>query len=258
MNAKTNAVIGTVALAALVVTFFQWNRAFRAESELAALTADRDGLRGQLHAEEQRAAQSTAALRRELDELKAKQPAAMPVAPRAAPPVTAAQIIGASTPDYAQLRRASMNQAITNNLRQISAVRDEFQRRNGRPAASLDEVVGEGKFIRALVPVNGEDYSSLSLVPGAPLAVTDSDGTSVTFDPAAAAARAPIGPAEQSARARMNELQPTVAKAAAAFSAAHPGVNPHSPEELLPYFSTPQEGADFVEAVAAMAAARGK
>ena len=261
MSNTSTAIVSAVALAAIGATFLQWNHAQRAETELAVLALERDTLRTQLAAEQQRTTRSTrdmAALQGEVDTLKAKE-AALQAAQRAAPPVTAAQIIGAAAPGFDQLRRASMNKAITNNLRQISATRDAFQKKFGRPPASLDEVVGEGKFIRALVPVDGEDYSTLSLVPGTPLVVTNSEGASVTFDPSAPAAPRPeVGPAEQRARTRLDELKPAIAKAAEAYVAAHPGANPHTPEELLPFFATPQESADFVEALAAMTAARGK
>ena len=261
MSIKTTAIISAVALAAIVATFLQWNRAFRAESELATVTVDRDGLRAEVRTGEQRASRATqdlAALRGELDTLKAKQ-LALQTAPRAAAPVPAAQTTPVPKPTLEQVRRLSMDKAIQFNLRQISGVRVEFQRRNGRPPASLEEVVGEGKLLRALVPVNGESYASLSLVPGAPLAVTDSDGVSVTFDPSAPQppAREPT-PAEKRANELGSKISGAVKTAMAAYRAANGGALPATPQALIPFFATVQEGADFVEALEAQAAASGK
>ena len=261
MSIKTTAILSAVALAAMAATFSQWNRAFRAESELTALTVDRDGLRAQLRAEQQsagRAAEATAALRSELDALKAK-PATVQSALRATPPVTTAQTTAELIPGSKELMRSAMNRAIMGNLQVIAAARVRFQQANGRLPASINELGDEEKFIKALVPINGEDYLSLSLAAGSTLTVTDSEGVSVSYDPSAPAAPRPVASAaERRARVLLSELQPAITKAVAAFNAAHPGVKPHSPEELLPYFSTPQEGANYAEAVAAMAAARGK
>lgn len=79
MSTKSTLIVSVVALLAISATFLQWNRAVRAETELAALTADRDGLRSQLATEQQRAkrsAQDMTALQSEVDALKTK---ALPV-----------------------------------------------------------------------------------------------------------------------------------------------------------------------------------
>ena len=252
----TTAILSAVALAAIGSTAYQWNHAFRAESELAALTVDRDGLRVQLRADEQRAtraAQDVASLHSELDALKAKQ-AATQTAPRSTSTGTLS-LSAAPTTTYEELRRASINKAVMNNLRQLAAARDEFQRRNGRPAASLDELVGEDKFIRALVAVTGEDYATISLVAGASMLATMSDGVSVTFDPSAPATPKPSGPMDPLAE-RIKELGrklQTAGRAATdAYLAAHSGTPPASPDALIPYFANPQDGADFVEFLEAM------
>ena len=44
-------------------------------------------------------------------------------------------------------------------------------------------------------------------------------------------------------------------KAVEAYRAANNGNQPPSPEALIPYFATPQEGADFVEFLEAQKAA---
>ena len=54
MSTKSTLIVGALALAAIGTTFVEWKRAQRAEAQLAVL-ADRDGLRSQLAAEQQRA-----------------------------------------------------------------------------------------------------------------------------------------------------------------------------------------------------------
>jgi RNA polymerase sigma factor (sigma-70 family) len=54
----TKIIVGTVALAAIGATFYEWNQRQRAEAELAAITIDRDSLRSRLEAEQQRTARS--------------------------------------------------------------------------------------------------------------------------------------------------------------------------------------------------------
>jgi len=162
MSMKTTAILSAVALAALVAAYFQWNRAFRAESELAAVSVDRDGLRVQLRAEQQRAkqsAQAVAMLQGEIDALKSK-PATATTTPR---PTAAPSAAPAATPDLTP--------------------------------EELD--------------------LSLNLIPAAKVA-TD------------------------------------------AYRSAHNGQPPPNPEALIPYFSTPQAGADFLEWFEAQKAAAKK
>ena len=250
----TTAILSAVALAAIGSTAYQWNHAFRAESELAALTVDRDGLRAQLRAEQQRATQDTATLRGEVDALKAKQ-ATVAVAPRAASAATSAPSAAAAPTTYEVLRRSSINKAMMNNLRQIAAARDQFQIQNGRPAASVEELVGEYKFIRALVAVNGESYAALSMIPGQPLSATASDGVTVTYDPSAPPTPAPSGsmdPLAERIKELGQKLNSAGREATTAYLAAHNGQPPASPDALIPYFANPQDGADFVEFLEAM------
>ncbi len=254
---KTTAILGAVALAAIGLMIFEWNHAFRAESELAALTVDRDGLRAQLRTEQQqaeRAAREAAALRDEVAALKMKPIATTPP-PTSPPTPTAAAPVMTDEQLQQEMRRASINKAVKNNLRQIAATTDAFQKKYGRPPTSLDEVVGEGKFIRALVPVNGESYATLSLVPGTPLSTTTADGTTISFDPSTPlSAPTPPTPAEMHIKELTQRLAPTIQTAIANYGAAHDGAKPQMPQDLLPYFATPQEGADFVELIDAQKA----
>jgi hypothetical protein len=150
-----------------------------------------------------------------------------------------------------------MNQAILNNLRQIAAARDFFQKKNGRPPASLDELVGESKLIKRLNVVDGENYAALALGAG-PLVVVGTDGTTVTYDPSAPASPPrPLSTAERQVRDLAERLKPAVMLATEAYRAAHNGAQPTNLNALLPYFATPQEGADFVELLTAANAGRG-
>lgn len=85
MGSKSTLVLGAVALAAISTTFLEWHRAQRAEARLAMVAADRDGLRSQLAAEQQRArraVQEPMAPTGNVDAPKAKPlPAARPAPP---------------------------------------------------------------------------------------------------------------------------------------------------------------------------------
>jgi hypothetical protein len=82
---------------------------------------------------------------------------------------------------------------------------------------------------------------------------------SVTFDPSAPQppAREPT-PAEKRANELGSKISGAVKTAMAAYRAANGGALPATPQALIPFFATVQEGADFVEALEAQAAASGK
>jgi type IV pilus assembly protein PilA len=175
---------------------------------------------------------------------------------------TAAPAPAQPSPEAFQtVRTVSQQKAMLNNLRQIAAARDQFQLENGRPPASMDELVGETKYIRRLNPVDGESYAGLSLFQGSPLTVTTLNGVSVTYDPAGGGTTNIQSPPPTPEMARLMEmtqrLMPAIKSAVEAYRAAHDGATPSNtnPEALIPYFSTPQEGADFVEFIGAQKAA---
>ena len=145
-----------------------------------------------------------------------------------------------------------MQQAVLNNLRQIAAARDQYRLEKGHAPESVATLVGRGAYIKTVRTVGGEDYSELAMAQDGPLTVTTPDGIAVTYDPNGITTTKPDVPPQ---RARLQELQkriePTVNRAIAAFRAANGGSNPSSEKALLPYFATPQEGADFVEFVEA-------
>jgi len=151
-----------------------------------------------------------------------------------------------------------LQKSMMNYLRQIDAAREQFQLENNRPAASIQELVGDDKYIRRIFPLDGEDYSQVSLVPGQPLSVTTADGVTVTYDPStAASARPDMSPAQLHAQEIAQKLAPAVRKALDAYRAANNGNSPTKDNAiaLVPYFETPQEGADWTEYVEAVKAA---
>jgi hypothetical protein len=235
---STTALLNAVAILAIGSTAYEWNRASRVESELAALAVDRDGLRAKLGAEQQnsaRATQELAALRGELEALKAK-PMVAAVA-QTAPAATRTEPAKGS-----QEQRSLPAKAVQNNLRQIAAAIDRFVELNGRSPSSLDELVGEGKLIRQLDSVAGEDYSRLPLAYEGEFKVTMSNGGAVSYK------RSAVTTSElQNASELWIRVKPAVAAAETAYRAANHGSEPPTPEALIPYFATPQEGADFVE-----------
>ena len=196
-----------------------------------------------LQAANQRLAEEVDALRADVARLeveKATLAESKPVAPTGQ--VTRSPNIGG--------QRYQLQQGIMNNLRQINAARVQYEKTYGHAAASIEELVGTDSthYIKTVRTVGGESYYDLSMMPGQPLTVVTPDGLSVTFDPNGTMTTKIEVPAEV---LRMQELaekvKPAALKALEAYKQAHTGENPPNEEALLPYFATPEEGADFVE-----------
>jgi hypothetical protein len=175
----------------------------------------------------------------------------------AAPPPDAGQI---SVAALQSIRRASQQKAILNNLRQIAAARDQFILENGRPPLSLDEIVGEKKYIKRINPVAGETYTGLFLGRDGILTVTSTVGFDVTYDTSGAGRTTrienPSTPEAMRAMEFMQRVTPAIDRAIQAYRAARGDMPPMeaNPEALIPYFASPQDGADFVEYVGMMKA----
>ncbi len=174
-------------------------------------------------------------------------------APRAvSPPPAALHSTGPALTIGAQQR------AMLNNLRQLAAAADQFKLENGRWPTSVDEIVGEKKYVKRITPIDGENYTGLSMLPGQALVVTTPAGVSVTYDPEGRSTTVPQqSPAEARVAELSRRLEPAGRKALDAYRAAHGGNRPpdSNMEALIPYFATPQEGADFVEFIEARKAA---
>lgn len=195
-------------------------------------------------------------LRAQVDQLNASV-ATLRAAPR--PAVKPTPVSAAASPSSDELLRSNRQKAILNNLRQLAAAIEQFQLENKRPPSSLDELVGDTKYIRRLNAVNGEDYSFNPLVAGGTLTVTDSEGQVVTYDPRAPKPQPPPITTRSPEQLRADELtkrlRPSISKAIEAYRTANNGTMPPSPDSILAYFATPQEGADFVEMLEAQKAA---
>jgi RNA polymerase sigma factor (sigma-70 family) len=156
------------------------------------------------------------------------------------------------------LERYEVQQAMLNNLRQIAAARDQFILEKGHPPEALRELVGRGRYIKTVRTVGGEDYSGLAMTSGGVLSVTTPDGITVTYDPSGATTSTiDIPPQVAHLKALEQRLQPVVNKAVASYVAANNGKGPPNEQALLPYFSTPQDGADFLEFVEAQKSGEG-
>ncbi len=62
-----------------------------------------------------------------------------------------------------KIRKKAQQQMILNNLRQLAAAADQFFLENGTRTVTLRQVVGPGKYVKQLSPVDGEDYGKLNL-----------------------------------------------------------------------------------------------
>lgn len=150
---------------------------------------------------------------------------------------------------------------IMNYLKQVDAARAQVALDKGQGPSSIHELVGIDRYIKTIRPVGGEDYSRLSMEKGKPLTVTTEDGMTVTYDPSGATTT-PIDQPPEVTRAEQlfaqaqklaQKLGPSRQRAVEAFRLANQGKDPapQNPQALVPFFGTPQEGADFVEWVEA-------
>ena len=170
-------------------------------------------------------------------------------AQRAAPPPPQKGATLGFMPRYERQRQ------IMNYLRQIAAAREQYILENGHPPASVHELVGIDAYIKTVRPVSGEDYSGVPMGNGQPLSVTTEDGITVTFDPNGISTtpieRPPAVVRFEELQAQEQELgakiEPQSRKAVEAYRATNNGNPPPNPDALIPYFATPQDGADWVE-----------
>lgn len=150
--------------------------------------------------------------------------------------------------------------AVMHNLRQIAASRARFILEHRRAPESINELVGPDSYIKRLISVAGESYASLGMGEREPLRVTTPDGITVTYEEPASPPPVVVSPEMlrfQSAlnRARV-ELGRPVSQAIAAFRQANRGAQPWHPQDLVPYFSSVSEAADFVEFIEQQGAAK--
>lgn len=147
----------------------------------------------------------------------------------------------------APLLRHEVQRDILTNLRQIAAVRDQFRLENNRWPTSMDELVGARSYLVRLVPVDGENYSGLSLN-GNALTLTTPTGVTITYDPAGSTTtEINLPPSVARAEELRKKIQAPAQAAREAYRLSNQGKDPKNEQALIPFFATPQEGADFVE-----------
>lgn len=255
MSAKTiTTAVASALVAFLVTTYVAGKRTAKtiesASAPVAAEVAQSTAVAASLREENARLKADVDRLTAEFEKLNATH--AKLLAERAVPAPQSARTGGALG-----MPRHELQTAILNNLRQIAAARDQYHLENKRAPSSIRALVGTTSYIRRVIPLDGEDYTSLSMEPDAPLVLTTVGGETVTYDPKGDTTTKIEVPA---AVARANELRAKIEapmKAATeAYRLANQGKDPKNEQAVLPYFATPQEGADFVEYIEARKEAR--
>jgi len=64
-------------------------------------------------------------------------------------------------PAFQKVRASSQQKAILNNLRQLSGAAQQYYLEKGESTVDYTELVGDGKYIKTIQTVAGEDYSDL-------------------------------------------------------------------------------------------------
>lgn len=214
--------------------------------------------------------QATAALRAENDRLKAEVDrlnvgmsqlnAALAATPAAsAPNIPPAPVSSLNPRDLVDPRLLAFQQqrAMIAMLRQFAGAGQQFRKEHGHWPASIEELVGEKKYIRRILTVDGEDYSALQFRDGEKLTTTSVDGVTATVDLDTGQPEEVLtSPAADLAKQLGEKVEPAAKRALEAFRAANGGSEPRNPQALLPYFASPQEGADFFEYLEAAKVAR--
>ncbi len=87
----------------------------------------------------------------------------------------------AAIPAFNQVRTQSQEATVRNNLRMIASAADQYFLENGVTEVHIDELIGEGGYIRELKPVAGESYEGMAIKAGEPIRVTLGDGTEMVI-----------------------------------------------------------------------------
>ncbi len=99
-------------------------------------------------------------------------------------PVTVGLLAAMAIPAFQKVRTASQEKAVMNNLRQLAAAADQFYLENGRNTALYTDLVGPNKYIKALVPVAGENYRLVRFQQGRPLQIRmPTNGQLIQYQP---------------------------------------------------------------------------
>jgi len=98
-------------------------------------------------------------------------------------PVTIGLLASMAIPAFQKVRANSQEKTIQNNLRQFSVAAQQHMLETGKKSVNYADVVGpeEGKYVRELKPVAGEDYESLVVKEGdEEISVTMSNGKMIS------------------------------------------------------------------------------
>lgn len=246
MSVKTLATAGVSALIAFAVgmTFAGGRPATAAAAPVVALVDPT------VRAENQRLKDELARLSAEMSTLRAAN--ARLLAEKTAADARPPQRLGVSIGKP----KHEIQRDILNNLRQIAAARDQYALENKRQPESLVTIVGSDAYIRRVSAVDGEDYRELSMQANGALTVTTASGLVVTYDPDGGTTTPVEDPPELKRVWEIEaKVQDSVRAARESYRLANKGKDPPNQRALLPYFATPQEGADFDELLEARAVA---
>lgn len=94
--------------------------------------------------------------------------------------VAAAMAEPAAEERVQEVRSVARDKSIQNNLRQIKSAADQYFLENGVTEVSYSKL--EGEYFKKIKPVNGENYSELTLKFKKPITVTDKDGIKYTYE----------------------------------------------------------------------------
>jgi len=98
-------------------------------------------------------------------------------------PVTVGVLAAMAIPAFQQVRQASQEKAVLNNLRMLEAAADQYCLEHNVTTATYDDLVGPGKFIKEMKPVAGEDYRALQFHSGQPLRIRLGNGRWISTRP---------------------------------------------------------------------------
>lgn len=98
-------------------------------------------------------------------------------------PVTVGLMAAMAIPAFQKVRTSSQEKAILNNLRQLSAAADQYYLENGVGTTTYGKLVGpeREKYIRAIQPVAGEDYTKIVFKQGLSIWVRLPSGKVIKF-----------------------------------------------------------------------------
>jgi hypothetical protein len=146
------------------------------------------------------------------------------------------------------LREGQMR-TILANLRELASARDQFRLVNNRDP-QFDDLVGPGRSLPELNPVDGEDYRQAFSGTRAPriLHVVTDHGLSIMMGVASNDPQVSLWPEElvRISRARA-QTAPAFNVAMDAYRTAHGGKFPPDANAIVPYFADTSVAADFVE-----------